>query len=144
VNAKANGCMSKRISHLTFVCKNLEKSSRLFCDLFDAVEVYSSEKRNFSVAKERFLLIGDLWIALMEGEPIERSYNHIAFYVEKEDLPRFEAKIRSLNLEILPGRPRLPEEGLSLYFYDYDYHLFELHSGDLATRLNCYQAHMHK
>lgn len=131
--------MKNGISHITLVCKNLEKSSRLFCDLLGAVEVYSSEKKNFSVSREKFLLVGDLWLALMQGEPVPRSYNHIAFHMNSEDLPVLEAKIQSFDLDIVPGRPRAPEEGLSLYFYDYDNHLFELHSGDLATRLKFYQ-----
>lgn len=130
--------MIKGISHITLVCKNLEESARLFCILFDAKEVYSSDRKNFSISKEKFLLIGDLWIALMEGSSIERSYNHIAFRIEETDLPHFESKIRSLGLEILPSRRRDPQEGLSLYFYDYDNHLFELHTGDLLTRLNYY------
>lgn len=127
------------ISHITFICEDLEKSAHLFCDLFGAVEVYSSEKKNFSLSKEKFFLIGDLWIALMEGKPLERSYNHIAFHVKEEDLPFFEAKIKSLGLDAAPGRSRDPQEGQSLYFYDYDNHLFELHTGDLATRLNYYR-----
>src|ERR1700733_8239719 len=120
----------KGISHITLICKELARSALLFCDLFGAVEVYSSGKKNFSIAKEKFLLIGDLWIALMEGEPLERSYNHIAFHIDEEGLPLFESKIRELGLELRPGRPRAPQEAKSLYFYDYDNHLFELHTGD--------------
>lgn len=127
------------ISHITLICKDLEKSARLFSDLFDAAEVYSSEAKHFSISKEKFLLIGNLWIALMEGEPLERSYNHIAFHIQEEELPFFEAKIKALKLDIAPSRSRHPQEGKSIYFYDYDNHLFELHSGDLITRLNYYR-----
>lgn len=84
-------------------------------------------------------MVGDLWIALMEGEPIARSYNHIAFHVKEEMLPEYEKSIAALGLEILPSRPRHEREGKSLYFYDYDNHLFELHTGDLQTRLNYYR-----
>lgn len=76
----------------------------------------------------------------MEGESIERSYNHIAFHVQEEELQFFEAKIKALGLSIVPSRPREKEEGQSIYFYDYDNHLFELHTGDLATRLAYYQS----
>lgn len=127
------------ISHITLICKDLNKSSALFHDLFGAVEVYSSDQKNFSISKEKFFLLGDLWIALMEGPPVERSYNHIAFHVNEEDLQFFEAKIKALGLDMPPSRPRHPQEGKSLYFYDYDNHLFELHTGDLATRLQYYQ-----
>lgn len=47
-------------------------------------------------------------------------------------------KIETLGIEILKGRPRKQAEGQSLYFYDYDNHLFELHTGDLETRLEYY------
>lgn len=126
------------ISHITLICKNLEKSAKLFCDLFGAIEVYSSRERQFSISKEKFFLIDNLWIALMEGEPMERSYNHIAFRIKEEDLQIFQAKLEALNLDILPGRSRSSQEGQSIYFYDYDNHLFELHTGDLTTRLNYY------
>ena len=128
-----------RISHITLICKDINKSAKLFCELFGAVEVYSSDKKNFSVAKEKFFLVNDLWIALMEGEPTIRSYNHIAFHINQEDLGAFEANIKTLGLEIVPSRFREPEEGQSIYFYDYDNHLFELHTGDLITRLKYYQ-----
>lgn len=127
------------ISHITLICKNLEKSARLFSDLFNAIEVYSSEAKQFSISKEKFFLIGNLWIALMEGEPLERSYNHIAFHIKEEDLSFFEAKIKALKLDIAPSRTRNPQEGQSIYFYDYDNHLFELHTGDLTTRLSYYR-----
>lgn len=130
---KVNG-----ISHITLICQDLTRSAHLFTHLFGAVEVYSSEKKQFSISKEKFLLIGDLWIALMQGDPLERSYNHIAFHIKEEDLSLFEAKIKALKLDLAPSRPRHPQEGQSIYFYDYDNHLFELHTGDLATRLNYY------
>lgn len=127
------------ISHITLICQNLEKSAHLFCDLFGAVEVYSSQEKNFSISREKFFLMDNLWIALMEGKSIERSYNHIAFRIQEKDLSIFETKIKALELDILPGRSRSHQEGQSIYFYDYDNHLFELHTGDLKTRLNYYQ-----
>jgi len=74
----------------------------------------------------------------MEGNPVEKTYNHIAFEVDEKDFPFFEEKIKSLGLEILKGRKRDQAEGNSLYFYDEDNHLFELHSGKLEKRLNYY------
>jgi fosfomycin resistance protein FosX len=129
----------KGLSHITLICQDLERSACLYADLFEAEEIYCSEKKNFSLSKEKFLFIGGLWIALMEGQPVERSYRHIAFQIEDEDFSFFEAKVRSLNLDILPGRPRALQEGRSLYFYDYDNHLFELHAGDLSARLLYYR-----
>jgi catechol 2,3-dioxygenase-like lactoylglutathione lyase family enzyme len=129
---------TKGISHITLICQDLAKSTHLFRELFGAVEIYASGAKRFSHAPETFLLIDDLWIALMQGKTVERTYNHIAFRIEEEDLPLFEEKIRHLGLEIAFGRPRDAREGKSLYFYDYDNHLFELHAGDLEQRLEYY------
>ena len=125
----------KGISHITLICKDIVKSAQLFCDLFDAEEIYSSDEHNFSISKEKFLLIGDLWIALMQGNSIERSYNHIAFHIDEDELTSYESKIQKYGLDILPGRPRDEREGKSIYFYDYDNHLFELHTGTLEKSL---------
>ena len=40
--------------------------------------------------------------------------------------------------EVKPPRPRVEGEGQSLYFYDFDNHLFELHTGTLEQRLARY------
>lgn len=127
------------ISHITLICKDLKKSSQLFCHLLGAKEVYSSDGHQFSLSQEKFLLIGDLWIALMQGNSIARSYNHIAFQVAEEKLAELESNIIAYGLEILLSRPRQAREGKSVYFYDYDNHLFELHTGTLASRLSYYQ-----
>jgi catechol 2,3-dioxygenase-like lactoylglutathione lyase family enzyme len=134
----------KGISHITLMCKDIIRSAQLFCDLFDAQEIYSSDEHNFSLSKEKFLLIGDLWIALMQGNPIERSYNHIAFHIDEDELTSYEAKIQKYGLDILPSRPRDEREGKSIYFYDYDNHLFELHTGTLENRLQFYKEKLQK
>ena len=68
----------------------------------------------------------------------EKTYNHIAFKIAEEDYEEFAARIRSLGLEVLKGRSRVEGEGISLYFYDYDNHLFELHTATLEQRLAKY------
>ncbi|HSW75895.1 MAG TPA: FosX/FosE/FosI family fosfomycin resistance hydrolase [Candidatus Saccharimonadales bacterium] len=128
----------KGLSHITFICKDLEKAAHMFKHIFGAEEVYSSGDKTFSISKERFFKVAGLWIALMEGSSVEKTYNHIAFQVDIEDLPELEERVRSLGLTILPGRKRENAEGDSLYFYDYDNHLLELHTGDLDTRLEYY------
>ncbi|MBV8802178.1 MAG: FosX/FosE/FosI family fosfomycin resistance hydrolase [Gammaproteobacteria bacterium] len=128
----------KGLSHITFVCKNLEKTAKMFKGIFGAQEIYCSGNKPFSISKEKFLQVCDIWIAIMEGESVDRTYNHIAFRINDEELDEFETRIRSFDLTILPGRKRENAEGRSLYFYDYDNHLFELHTGNLHTRLEYY------
>lgn len=128
----------KGLSHITLICKNLEKTSHMLKEVFGAKEIYSSGEKTFSVAQEKFFIVADMWVAIMQGASIEKTYNHIALQINEIDLPKFVAKITELDLEILPSRKREFEEGKSLYFYDYDNHLFELHTGKLETRLNYY------
>ena len=128
------------LSHITFICRDLEKTAHLFQEIFGAEEVYSSDAKNFSISREKFFLIAGIWIAIMEGEPIEQTYNHVAFKIDKEDFSVFEEKIKKLGLTVRVSRKRETDEGSSLYFYDYDNHLFELHTGTLETRLKFYKA----
>jgi len=130
--------MISGISHITFIVKDLDKAREFFMEIFDASEVYSSEERTFSISKEKFFLVNSLWIAVMEGEPTGKSYNHIAFKIDESDYDMYLERIEKLGLEIRAGRKRVVEEGNSIYFYDYDNHLFEFHTGTLETRLGRY------
>ena len=126
------------VSHLTFVVRDLERMSKLLCEGLGAEEVYDSASRNFSISREKFFVLGGVWLAAMEGVPTERSYRHVAFKVDEADLPALEARLRSLGVEIRPPRERVEGEGQSLYFYDFDNNLFELHTGTLEQRLESY------
>ncbi|HEY8099220.1 MAG TPA: FosX/FosE/FosI family fosfomycin resistance hydrolase [Burkholderiaceae bacterium] len=124
------------ISHITFIVHDLELMASFLCKGLRAKEVYDSRSKNFSLSREKFFLIGDIWVVAMEGDPpIEKTYQHIAFKVSEHDLPKYEANLRALGVEFKPSRTRVPGEGLSLYFYDFDNHLFELHTGTIEERL---------
>jgi fosfomycin resistance protein FosX len=127
------------ISHATFVVQDLERMARLMCEGLGGREVYDSQRKNFSLSHEKFFLVGGIWIAAMQGDaPEQKSYSHLAFKVSEEALPVFEQRLRKLGVEIKPPRLRVEGEGQSLYFYDFDHHLFELHTGTLAQRLQRY------
>lgn len=128
------------LSHVTFVVTDLQRTAKLLCEGLGAKEVYDSTARNFSLSREKFFLLGDVWLAIMEGQPVERSYRHVAFKVDEAALPALEARLRSLGVEIKPPRARVEGEGQSLYFYDFDNNLFELHTGTLQQRLERYSA----
>jgi len=131
--------MISSISHITFVVKNLDKTTELFKELFDAREVYYSGEKKHSLFKERFFVIGNQWIAIMEDSNIiNRTYHHIAFKIAEVDVDNYLAKIKALDLELKPPRERVPGEGYSIYFYDYDNNLFELHTETLERRLASY------
>ncbi|MFZ3360823.1 MAG: FosX/FosE/FosI family fosfomycin resistance hydrolase [Xanthobacteraceae bacterium] len=131
--------MIEGLSHLTFVVRDLDRMTKILTSVLDAREVYWSGDETFSIAREKFFRVGELWIAVMEGEPLpSRSYNHVAFKIEEAEFDACAARVKALGLEMRPPRQRVPGEGRSLYFYDDDNHLFELHTGTLAERLERY------
>ncbi|MBF2479626.1 fosfomycin resistance hydrolase FosX [Listeria marthii] len=131
--------MISGLSHITLIVKDLNRTTTFLQDIFNAEEIYSSGDNTFSLSKEKFFLIAGLWICIMEGKSLqERTYNHIAFQIQSEEVDEYIERIKSLGVEIKPERPRVQGEGQSIYFYDFDNHLFELHAGTLEERLKRY------
>jgi catechol 2,3-dioxygenase-like lactoylglutathione lyase family enzyme len=126
------------ISHLTFIVRDVERTSKLLREALGASEVYDSGDRQFSLSREKFFLLGGVWLAVMQGEPLGRSYRHVAFAVDEDALEHYERCLISAGVEVKPPRPRVEGEGRSLYFYDLDNNLFELHTGTLQERLERY------
>lgn len=127
------------LSHITFIVRDLDAMETILVDVLDARRLYDSGERGFSIAVERFFDVGGVWVAIMRGEPLqERSYNHVAFKIPPSQLERRRSAIEALGLELREGRPRVEGEGRSIYFYDHDNHLFELHTGTLEERLERY------
>ncbi|AHB00932.1 MULTISPECIES: FosX/FosE/FosI family fosfomycin resistance hydrolase [Brucella] len=135
--------MVQGLSHMTFIVRDLDRMEEILTTVFDARRVYDSGAETFSLSKERFFLIGNgkepIWIATMEGEPLPtRTYNHVAFKIANNEYEAYLKRIRALGLEVREGRSRVPGEGQSIYFYDDDNHMFELHTGTLDERLKRY------
>ncbi|MBF0530467.1 MAG: FosX/FosE/FosI family fosfomycin resistance thiol transferase [Deltaproteobacteria bacterium] len=131
--------MISGLSHLTFIVRDLDRSEAMLANVLGARRVYDSGAATFSHFRERFFLVGDIWIAIMEGESLSLpTYNHVAFKIEERDYDHCLDALRYLGLRILDDRPRVPGEARSIYFYDDDNHLFELHTGTLEERLARY------
>ena len=131
--------MSAGLSHITFIVNDLERSALFFEKVFGAKEIYSSGDKTYSLSKEKYFLINDLWICIMQGASLpESSYNHIAFSIQDNDYDEYIKRIIEIGVEVKTDRPRVTGEGRSIYFYDFDNHLFELHTGTLTERLHCY------
>ncbi|GHS73977.1 FosX/FosE/FosI family fosfomycin resistance thiol transferase [Enterobacter kobei] len=129
------------ISHITFIVRDLQQMAIFMCQGLGAREVYDSSGQNFSLSREKFFVLGDVWLAAMEGEPLSvRSYQHVAFSVAEAELSDYQARLEAIGVEIRAPRERVNGEGQSLYFYDFDNHLFELHTGTLEQRLSRYSA----
>ncbi|EIV0351613.1 FosX/FosE/FosI family fosfomycin resistance thiol transferase [Listeria monocytogenes] len=131
--------MISGLSHITLIVKDLNKTTAFLQNIFNAEEIYSSGDKTFSLSKEKFFLIAGLWICIMEGDSLqEQTYNHIAFQIQSEEVDEYTERIKALGVEMKPERPRVQGEGRSIYFYDFDNHLFELHAGTLEERLKRY------
>ena len=127
------------ISHITLIVRDLDRTGRLLSTVLGAAQVYDSGEAAFSLSRERFFLLGGTWIALMEGTPnLAHTYDHIAFKIPESELDEYRHRIEHAGLKIRQARPRIQGEGESLYFYDFDGHLFELHTGTLEDRLRAY------
>jgi fosfomycin resistance protein FosX len=104
--------MIQGLSHITFIVRDLERTAALLCEGLGATQVYDSAAKNFSLSRERFFLLGGLWIAIMEGAPpAQKSYQHVAFRVSPEELATFEARLHKLGVEVRPPRDRVEGEG---------------------------------
>jgi catechol 2,3-dioxygenase-like lactoylglutathione lyase family enzyme len=133
--------MIECLSHITLLVKNLDKMEEILLAIFDARKIFDSGNQTYSLSKERFYLINEIWFAVMEGEPLsEKTYNHIAFKINESDVDKYFLRIKQLGLEIKPPRDRIEGEAYSIYFYDHDNHLFELHTGTLKERLKAYNS----
>lgn len=131
--------MIEGLSHITFVVRDLDRMSDIVREVLGGMEVYDSGAATFSLSPERYFVAGGVWIAIMLGDSLpSRSYNHIAFKVSEAELERAVAAITRLGLSMKPPRPRVDGEAQSVYFYDHDNHLFELHTGTLDERLARY------
>ena len=127
------------LSHITFIVSDLDKMEVILMKVLDAKKIYDSGDRTYSLSMECFFNIGGIWVATMEGEPPrDKTYNHVAFKMAVEDYDKKLQRIQALGLEVREGRSRVDGEGRSIYFYDFDNHMFELHSGTLQDRLRCY------
>lgn len=127
------------LSHITFIVSDLDAMEEMLTRVLDAKRIYDSGDKHFSLSRERFFDIGGVWIAIMEGEALPtQTYNHVAFKMGPDEYDERLQRVRSLGLEVREGRSRVEGEGRSIYFYDHDNHMFELHSGTLEERLRRY------
>jgi len=132
--------MIEGLSHVTFIVSDLDRMAKFLSEIFGAEEIYASGDATFSISREKFFIIGGIWVAIMEGDSLsEKTYNHVAFKIPDEQFDAYAERIHSLGVEVREGRSRVDGESRSLYFYDYDNHLFELHTGALEQRLERYQ-----
>ncbi|MEK3882290.1 metallothiol transferase FosB [Paenibacillus sp. PL2-23] len=128
------------INHLCFSVSNLEKSILFYQNVFNAQLKVKGKKLAY------FDLNG-IWIALNEEDiagrqSSPRTYTHIAFTISEAEFEQMFERLEALQVEIFSGRPRHEKDKKSIYFVDPDGHMFELHTGTLADRLEYFRSEM--
>ena len=125
--------MSTTISHIALVVRDPARTAHLFETLFGVKPVLPKQERKGPA--ETFISIGGAWFVLVLGEPAAaRTDDHIAFSVPEDQLSALAAKLTVLGIESQMSRAGTAAK--SLYFVDYDNHLFELHTGELERELS--------
>jgi fosfomycin resistance protein FosX len=120
--------MLESISHVALVVKDSARTAALFHDLFGARVI---ERRDDEGHLETFVRLGGIWIVLVAA-PVQRARtgDHVAFRATPEILEATAAKLQAMGCEFIRGR-----SNRSLYFFDYDDHVFELDTEDIDVEL---------
>jgi len=135
--------MIEGLNYITVIVLDLTRMTEVIQTMLDGREVYASGERTFLVARDKFFLVDDIWIAIMEGEPLkEHSYNQVAFKIRPDALPEYRDRIERLGLPVRESHPRVDGEGYLIRSCDEDNHLFELDTGTLQERLRRYAQDM--
>ena len=121
--------MLHSISHIALIVKDPVRTAALFEDLFGVSAV---KRRDEEGHFETFVRLAGTWFVLV-GAPAERARtgDHVAFHTTPEVLEATAAKLRAMGREFIRARGNK-----SLYFFDYDDHVFELDTQDLDRELS--------
>ncbi len=121
--------MLDTISHIALVVTDPARTAALFEQLFATRIVRRVDAEGHD---ELFVNLGGTWFLLAQAA-VERtrSGDHIAFHVTQEVLRATAEKLKAMDLEFILAR-----SDTSLYFFDYDNHVFELDTTDVAAELD--------
>jgi len=116
------------IGHVALTVRDPARTAALFAKLFDAKIVKRIDAEGHH---ETFVRLGRTWFALVQAE-VERvrTGDHIAFHVTQDTLDSIAGKLQAMDMEVIRAR-----SNTSLYFFDYDNHVFELDTVNMDDEL---------
>jgi catechol 2,3-dioxygenase-like lactoylglutathione lyase family enzyme len=118
------------IAHIALTVRDPARTVEFLRDLFDDVPVL--KRTDDDGHDETFVRLGVTWFALVGADvKRERTGDHVAFRVAPETISITAAKLKSKGYESI-----LSNAGTSLYFFDFDNHVFELDSSDHERELD--------
>jgi catechol 2,3-dioxygenase-like lactoylglutathione lyase family enzyme len=117
------------ISHIALVVADPARTALLFEALFATKTVRRVDADGHD---ETFINLGNTWFLLAKATvERQRTGDHIAFHVTKSNLLATAEKLKAMDLEFILAR-----SDSSLYFFDYDNHVFELDTTDVGSKLS--------
>lgn len=120
--------MLDSLSHIALVVKEPARTAALFHELFGARSI---EREDEEGHLETFVRIGGTWLVLVAASVQRaRTGDHIAFRATPEILEATAARLQAMGREFIRAR-----SNTSLYFFDYDDHVFELDTEEIDTAL---------
>jgi catechol 2,3-dioxygenase-like lactoylglutathione lyase family enzyme len=121
------------ISHIALVVKDPARTATLFRDLFNARVIEREDEEGHF---ETFVRLGSVWVVLVAASvERRRTGDHIAFHATPEILEATAARLQAMGREFIRAR-----SNTSLYFFDYDDHVFELDTEDIDQQLARHRA----
>jgi catechol 2,3-dioxygenase-like lactoylglutathione lyase family enzyme len=117
------------IAHIALVVNDPARTAHFLRELFDVPILRRTDAQGHD---ETFVKLGITWFALIGADVRrERTGDHVAFHVAPETIQSVAGKLKSLGFDFI-----VSDSGTSLYFFDFDNHVFELDSSDLEQELN--------
>jgi catechol 2,3-dioxygenase-like lactoylglutathione lyase family enzyme len=117
------------IAHIALIVRDPARTAGFLRELFDAPVFRRTDAEGHD---ETFIRLGVTWFALVGADvKRERTGDHVAFRVAPASIPLIADKLKSKGCEFI-----LSDSGTSLYFFDFDNHVFELDSSDEEQELN--------
>ena len=121
--------MIKGINHITLAVSDVDRSFEFYRRILGLKPIV---KGKFGA----YLTAGDIWVALSQDDSVKKAkkpdYSHIAFTCSNDAFIQLKTKLMDYGCQEWSENT---SEGDSFYFQDPDGHKFEIHVGNLQTRL---------